>query len=170
MVNKIIILGMDNTGKTTLSKELAQHLGYTHVNSLGPKASISEMCDYMDFVLDSDEPMVIERFCFFEEMVYGKVLRNRSKFSWENSLYALKLRVANPLIIYCRPPKETIFQFGDREQMEGVIEQGEKLLAEFDDLYFSLLRPEFVTILYNFKSDTVKDLLGFFERYGRFMG
>ena len=170
MVNKIIVLGMDNTGKTTLSKELAQHLGYTHVNSLGPKASISEMCDYMDFVLDSDEPMILERFCFFEEMVYGKVLRNRSKFSWENSLYSLKLKVAKPLIIYCRPSKETIFQFGDREQMEGVIEQKEKLLAEFDDLYFSLLRPKFITILYNFECDTVERLSDFLERYGHLMG
>lgn len=169
MLNKIIVLGMDNTGKTTLCSELAERLDWLHVNSLGPQATKQEMCEFMDFVLDSEEPMVLERFCFFEEMVYGKVLRDRSKFDWDPSLYALKLKVARPLIIYCRPPKETIFQFGDREQMSGVIEQGEKLLSEFDELYFRLLHPKFVTSIYNFEVDSVEEILNFIGKYGHLL-
>ncbi len=37
-----------------------------------------------------------------------------------------------PLIIYCRPPEEKIFNFGDREQMYGVFEKRIDLLFAYD--------------------------------------
>ena len=157
MFDKIIVLGMDNTGKTTLCKELARILGYRHVNSLGPKASYSEMSQFIRKNLESEEPMILERFCFFEEMVYGNVLRGKSKFDWADDHYQ-KIKEAMPLIVYCRPSKAKILQFGEREQMEGVIEQGEKLLSAFDDLYFSLEGKKLFAIPYSFETSTAEQL------------
>ena len=159
MVNKIIVLGMDNTGKTTLCRELSKALGYKHVNSLGPKVSYMEMTGFINDTLESKEPMVLERFCFFEEMVYGKILRGESKFHWDD-IYHQKLKAADPLIIYCRPSLEKVLDFGDREQMEGVIEKSGKLLLAFDDLYFSLAKRGFNNVItYNFETTTVQQLV-----------
>ena len=156
--DKIIVLGMDNTGKTTLCNQLAEALGYQHVNSLGPKVSPWEMMNFIEHTMKSNQPMILERFCFFEEMVYGQVLRGHSNFDW-NSVYLNLIREAQPLIIYCRPSRERIFNFGDREQMEGVIEQKEKLLAAFDDLYFKLPSKQLFAIVYDFEASTVEKLI-----------
>lgn len=156
--NKIIVLGMDNTGKTTLCNQLSEALGYEHVNSLGPKVSPWEMMNFIDHTMKSENSMVLERFCFFEEMVYGKILRGHSNFGWD-STYLETIRDAFPLIVYCRPSREKIFSFGNREQMEGVIEQKEKLLAAFDDLYFKLCCNGFFVTIYDFESITADELV-----------
>lgn len=164
MFNKIIVLGMDNTGKTTLCRDLAQKLGYEHVNSLGPKVSREEMAKFIDDHLADEKPMVFERFCFFEEMVYGETLRGESKFHWDDP-YHYKIQEARPLIIYCRPSRKKIFQFGEREQMPGVIEKSEKLLAAFDDLYFSLMGQGLFAIIYSFEYTTVDQLVYTINRW-----
>ena len=156
--NKIIVLGMDNTGKTTLCKHLSKALDYKHITSLGPKASLWEMMNFIDRNMKSEDPMVLERLCIFEEMVYGKVLRGFSQFDWDSS-YLNTVQRALPLIIYCRPSREKIFNFGNREQMEGVIEQKEKLLAAFDDLYFKLPGKKFFVTTYDFESVTAEELV-----------
>lgn len=160
MLNKVIVLGMDNTGKTTLCQELSELLGYEHVNSLGPKVSYEEMANFLKEKFTSEEPMVFERLCFFEEMVYGPILRGESKFHWDDP-YSYILRDSAPIIVYCRPPMKRIFNFGDREQMEGVIEQKEKLLLAFDDLYFSLSGNGFLAITYDFETCNAKQLANF---------
>lgn len=156
--NKIIVLGMDNTGKTTLCNQLSKALGYQHVNSLGPKASPWEMMNFIEYTMKSKDPMVLERFCFFEEMVYGNVLRGHSNFDW-SSTYLETIQEAFPLIIYCRPSRQKIFSFGSREQMDGVIEQSEKLLNAFDDLYFKLTGMKFFVTIYDFESLTADELV-----------
>lgn len=165
MFKKIIVLGMDNTGKTTLCKELSKRLEYEHVTSLGPKASKEEMEEFIDSHLTDDKPMVFERFCFFEEMVYGNILRGQSKFHWDGP-YHYRIQEAKPLIIYCRPSRRRILKFGDREQMEGVIKNGEKLLATFDDLYFKLPAMGFFTTTYDFESYyTINHLVEWLEMW-----
>lgn len=158
MFNKIIVLGMDNTGKTTLCRDLSKLLGYKHMTSLGPKATYMEMTEFIeDNLIESEESIVFERFCLFEEMVYGEILRGASKFDW-GGLYFNKLMQANPLIIYCRPSRDRIFSFGLRDQMEGVIEKRERLLATFDDLYFKLQGERVFTTVYDFEASTAEEL------------
>ena len=43
--------------------------------------------------------------------------------------------------------------------MEGVIEQKEKLLAAFDDLYFKLPSKQLFAIVYDFEASTVEKLI-----------
>ena len=130
---KIIVIGMDNTGKTTLCNTLAEKLNYEHVKSPGPQLSKEEMVKWMNEQL-SKENVIIERFPFLEEMVYGKILRGKSKFTFRDNI-----NVKDCFIIYCKPYNFTI---GNKEEMTGVIEnqrilnkQWEKVISKFQYLY-----------------------------------
>lgn len=134
----IIVLGMDNTGKSTLTQSLAKELNGEVVNSMGPGTEkeqqqwvIKQVCDN----LRNGNNLIHDRFTCFEEMVYGKVLRGgKSNFSLQDNYYVDLVKSMKPIIIYARPPREVIFNFGTREQMEGVIEHSEKLLEAYDEL------------------------------------
>lgn len=135
MNRKIIVLGMDNTGKTTLVEELSEFLNCEHIKSLGPGYTKEEMKEEMIRKLNMEELVVLERFSIFEELVYGPILRGKSQFDKED---IQEIRDYNPIIIYCRPKNEVVFNFGDREQMKGVIEEKEKLIAAWDKLIAEL--------------------------------
>lgn len=137
MNTKIIIIGMDNTGKTTLSETLSKELNLKLIKSTGPKVTKSFMVSNMLENLESSEDLIFERYNLFEEIIYGNILRGESKFSLEDYIYNETIK-HKPLIIYCRPSKEKIFDFGSRDQMEGVIEEKEKLLKAWDELYLKI--------------------------------
>ena len=137
MNKKIIIIGMDNTGKTTLAETLSKELNLKLIKSTGPKVTKVAMISNMLENLESSEDLIFERYNLFEEIIYGNILRGESKFSLEDYIYKQTI-LHKPLIIYCRPTKEKIFKFGSREQMEGVIEEKEKLLEAWDKLYLKL--------------------------------
>jgi len=128
---KIIILGMDNTGKTTLANYLNEKLGIVKIVSPGPHITKLEMEANIYASMTNSHSLILERFCFFEEMVYGKVLRGKSKFSFKDDIFKY-IKEAKPLIIYCRPRLRKIREWGNREQMEGVIDNSKKLLHQFD--------------------------------------
>ena len=147
MSRKIIVLGMDNTGKTTLVEQLSNEFKCDHIKSLGPGYTKEEMKEEMIRKLNIEELVVLERFSIFEELVYGPILRGISKFDKED---IEEIRSYDPIIIYCRPDNETIFNFGDREQMEGVIEQRVKLVNAWDKLIAELkINYNFDIIPYN---------------------
>ena len=147
MKRKIIVLGMDNTGKTTLVEQLSNEFNCDHIKSLGPGYTKEEMKEEMLRKLNIEDLVVLERFSIFEELVYGPILRGVSKFD-KNDIE--EIREYNPIIIYCRPSDETIFNFGDREQMEGVIEEREKLVRAWDKLILELkLNYQFDILTYN---------------------
>ena len=70
----------------------------------------------------------------------------------------------NPIFIYCRPKKENVFNFGDREQMEGVIEQSKKLLEAFDNLYNRMIQNEFDIFRYDYNVSTPEEMVLKYER------
>ena len=149
---KIIVCGMDNTGKTTLCNSLSVKTGFKVVPPMGPGFSKESMMDNILLYMNKGDSVIFERFSIFEEMVYGKVLRGKSKFDYSD---IEAIRKYKPIIIYCRPSDEVIFNFGSREQMKGVIEQKEKLLKEWDNLIMDTLTG-FKVI----KFDWTKDKLG----------
>ena len=138
----IIITGMDNSGKTTLATKVSQELGLPLVKSPGPNHTKDEkhiwFLDQMTREAVFPNSTIFDRFLPFEEMVYGKVLRGDPIYSLDDH-YMKSLKDLNPFIIYTRPSSEVIFNFGDREQMKGVIETKEKLLAAWDDLMWKLI-------------------------------
>lgn len=137
----LIFTGMDNSGKTTLVGKVAKDLGRPVVKSMGPNYTVDEkhiwLLDQMTRERAFPGSVIFDRFLPFEEMVYGKVLRGDPIYSLDDP-YMKSLKDLNPTIVYTRPSSEVIFNFGDREQMEGVIEEKVKLLMAWDDLMWGL--------------------------------
>jgi adenylate kinase family enzyme len=153
---KIIVCGMDNTGKTTLCNSLSVRTGFKIVRIGGPEFSKESMMEDTLLYLNDGKSIIFERFPIFEEMVYGKVLRGKSKFEYSDIEAIKKYK---PIIIYCRPSKDVIFNFGKREQMKGVIEQKEALVKAWDDLMIDTISG-FKIIKYDWTKDKLGYLVG----------
>lgn len=158
-MNKIIILGMDNTGKTTLAESLSKELKVKLIKSTGPKVTKETMVYNMLINLESPEPVIFERYNMFEEIIYGNILRGESKFNFKDYMYEQTV-LHKPLIIYCRPDKEKIFNFGTREQMKGVIEEKEKLLKAWDEL-ISKISSDIEVYVYNFNVQSLNYMVNY---------
>lgn len=127
----IIIEGMDNSGKTTLCKHISEKFSLS-INNRNRPYSLNEGFRMISNSVFKEDHMISDRHVLISELVYGPILRGKSLFGDSNwDLIWLILRT-NPLFIYCRPSKKKIFDFGDREQMKGVIAQREELLKRYD--------------------------------------
>lgn len=129
----ICVEGADNSGKSTLCKRLTDGFSLPVIRRTGP-APQEEMLDRIRALMMSTDMAIHDRCSVFSEPVYGSVLRGGSAFGTKSWEYIWLLLWKNPLIIYCRPPKEAVFNFGDRKQMDGVIAQKEQLLERYDEL------------------------------------
>lgn len=162
MERKIVIIGMDNTGKTTLVNDMKNILNVESIKSPGPDFTKEEMYNEVRTSLSHDELVILERFAIVEEIIYGEILRNAPKFNFED---LLKINEEfHPIFIYCRPKKEDVFNFGERDQMEGVIEKSKKLLEGFDNLYNKMIQNDFDIIRYNFRVNTPEEMVLNYER------
>lgn len=155
MDSKIIVVGMDNSGKTTLVNQLAEFYNCEHIKSLGPGYTREEMLEEVVRKLELPGRVILERFSILEELVYGKVLRNESKFTLDDMEI---VKEYDTVIIYCRPDDKVIYNFGEREQMEGVIEQRFRLVQEWDELIIQLSRRGFVIIPYDWTKNTLENI------------
>ena len=155
---KLIILGMDNTGKTTLSHQLSKELNLNIINSCGPKVTKEEMDNFIINNILSPEDLIFERFCFFEEMVYGPIIRGKSKFNFKDDLFKNILN-SDATIIYCRPSKKVIKNWQNREQMDGVIDNSDKLIKKYDKVIRKAQKHGMKVIKYNYKKETVFDVI-----------
>jgi predicted ATPase len=148
----IICTGMDNTGKTTLCNKLKIHYGLELKKSPGPISYPEQKEWMMEQALNSlvsNEEVIYDRFSFMEEMVYGTVLRNGTLFDF-NSEVVKAVAATRPQIIYTRPPRKKIFNFGDREQMKGVVDQKEELLNAYDELIFNMISKGWLVHVYDY--------------------
>ena len=162
MERKIVIIGMDNTGKTTLVNDMKNILNIESIKSPGPNFTKEEMYEEIITDLSKEEVVILERFAIVEEMIYGEILRHNPKFNFED-LMQIEEKY-NPIFIYCRPKKENVLDFGDREQMEGVIEQSKKLLEAFDNLYNRMIQNEFDIFRYDYNVSTPEEMVLKYER------
>ena len=140
MKKLILIVGMDNTGKTTLADKLSKQYNVEKTNwdySLYKNLTKEEYLNKFQDKMFKDDLVIFERFTPIEEQIYGNVLRGKSKFEFNDVKDILE--TYHPYIIYCRPDNKTILNWNDREQMEGVVEKSEKLIKGFDELMKDLL-------------------------------
>jgi len=147
----IIVEGMDNTGKSTLCRALAERFYLPIINRQGRPDPVTLMQQINSFVL-LDPPAIFDRHPLISERVYSEVLgRNdifRKTLTWD--FYLMRLWLDNPLIIYCRPPLDTILKF-KCPQMAGVEANAKELVAEYDQLMEVLKeRHRFAVIRYDY--------------------
>ena len=162
MKRKIVIIGMDNTGKTTLVKDLIKLLNVNYIKSPGPNFTKEEMLNEIHRELKEPDLVIIERFSIIEEIIYGKILRNNPKFDF-NDLIQIN-NIYHPIFIYCRPSKNDVLKFGDRDQMSGVIENAKQLLEGFDNLYNDMIKNDFDIIRYDYNISSPEEMVLKYER------
>lgn len=168
----MIFTGMDNSGKTTVVQKTSKKLGLPVVKSLGPHHSVNKkhiwLLDQMTREKAFPGSVIFDRFLPFEEMVYGKVLRGDPIYSLDDP-YMKSLKDLNPTIIYTRPHSSTIFNWDGREQMKGVIEQKEKLLAAWDDLMWGLMARGWDVQVYDYEADNEDRWVSDMDEFTKFL-
>lgn len=163
----VIIIGADNTGKTTLINKLKavlpQKILYQNFQYDEIKNDTSD--EYYNRVLNlflENDKIVFERFTPIDELVYGKILHPNDNHNFSDlRKYFLDSPNLEFMIIYCRPPKDVALNFGDRAQFDGVKEHGEALIDEFDEVFTNLLVkfPELNILKYDFTNVNSYDII-----------
>lgn len=158
---KVVLMGVDNSGKTTLSKNLIEALGlegydFKYVPPLG-KAPLEKQLNRLDKILFNGDNLIIDRLPLIEEEVVGRVIRNRSNFDKVNKAKIFEYYKNIDVIIWCNPPLGVVTNWGDRFQMEGIKDNVEQLYYGYEELFFNLMYEAFdmpiVFNSYNWKED-----------------
>lgn len=138
---RIIVEGMDGSGKTTLVSQLHRMLdnentlyvpGYNRVE--GNKPHIAQW--WMDEIANNPpgKTIVHDRF-FYPEFVYGPILRGKIAADPAVVDYVSHFLEHFAFLIYCRPPTAVIqSSLGAEVQMPGVEEQFHVLLQQYDSV------------------------------------
>lgn len=170
MSKKIVVIGCDNSGKTTLCEMLVKkfpELNYVH--SKGP-GTAREMLDNIHSEFASEKNIIFDRFSVIEEKVCGVILRGEDKINNpEYQAEADSLLEQIDLFIVCCPSNiDIVANFGNREQMDGVKEHYSELYSGYIEVAKELMVDrELPVIFYDWtiKSDwdfvcsRVKELL-----------
>jgi cellulose biosynthesis protein BcsQ len=155
----IIIEGMDNTGKSTLAKQLAEDLQIDLRHSKGKDIDMSD--NLLDIYWDSKKGhLITDRINLISEVVYGPILRNQNKLEKTKKIWWEIYDSLEIVIIYCRPSLGMILQsMSEREQMEGVIDNTEQLLLAYDREILQLEKDKKPIFRYNYIEDNYEEVL-----------
>jgi adenylate kinase family enzyme len=154
LIKLIILDGFDNSGKTTLAYKIASEFGLKYLHSPSEyRWDFNKMIDWAVQEIEADRYAVYDRFSPLTDQVYGPVLRGGTPYlDDEKGQAVVELLKRTPhLIIYARPSKSQILRFGEREQMDGVVEQAEKLLVRYDALFYDLMKSDWNIVGYNYE-------------------
>lgn len=144
----IIVEGMDNSGKTTLIKKLAEVFGerVQVIKPPGPFRSSGELNGWLDRDIEliqkgKEKFTIYDRYPILSEPIYGPEIRKHSMITGaqvEKALDKLQMADTPTLVIYCRPHNDSIHNFGEREQMEGVIDNAHAMIKSYDHMMGAL--------------------------------
>lgn len=138
---RILIDGMDGSGKTTLADQLMEFLGdnghlivgYNRDHTPG-KSPMPTW--WMEKLAENPmEKVVVHDRFFYPEFVYGPVLRNKMDMPVAVRKYVQEFLRKYAFLIYCRPPAQIIDRDSKtNDQMIGVHEKFKDLLIAYDKL------------------------------------
>lgn len=137
----IVIEGPDNSGKSTLGEYLSQQLQtpLRHSEKPNPEWTALEALEHSCRQLRPQQA-ILDRIYVISEYIYGPICRGRSALAEQHARAMLDLYSRPYLIIYCRPRMDTILRNGGREQMEGVLDNHQKIVEAYDSLMEELAR------------------------------
>lgn len=136
----IIIEGCDNTGKSTLLKQLCSRipeLRYVEHGPRPPKDYNDYFTEMLGVMSEGDvDRVIVDRF-YFSELVYGPILRGKVGLApCQVDFLNATLRDIKPFIIICYNTNAAIKStFSEREQLEGVEENIDKIQEKFFSLF-----------------------------------
>lgn len=156
MYKFIIAEGFDNSGKTTLLNRLSQEFNIPVTHSPGHKVDMRD--SLLQILFESKRQDTLrDRICLISEEVYGKILRGKSEFDSDSKVWWKLLIDCKPVIIFCRPHNDNIFNTLDvREQMDGVMKHRTDLLRRYDEV-MEYIKNEYGQDLQILDYDYVKD-------------
>lgn len=131
----VILEGPDGAGKTTLLKNLRETLSIpaTFIQSNSKLGEARSICNQSVWLhtYPLDRPLIVDRYPFISESIYGPILRNRSLV--EGLPLPLSYMEPLALIVYCRPPLAHIKQNVSRPgQRIGVCENIVEITGQYD--------------------------------------
>src|SRR5690349_6611976 len=121
-LRRVVVEGMDGSGKTTLIERLTRQFHYLSMVPGGRRPNITEWWQDQLKPNETEYVPIHDRF-FYSELVYGKVLRGRIEGSMDLLSSVDKHLRTYCLLIYCRPPDRVIersLKETGSTQMEGV--------------------------------------------------
>ena len=137
----IIIEGADNTGKSTLGKFLSKEFSLELIHSERPHWSWTEE-QSLEHSRKQLLPQlaILDRVYALSEYVYGPICRGGSALGTRHAEALVDLYNRPYVIIYCRPQMSTILRNGERDQMEGVVENHQAIVEAYDKLMDEVAR------------------------------
>lgn len=173
-LSRIVVEGMDGSGKTTLVNQLYEYLGPSRVEIVPgynrievPKSPISTWWMEQLSINPFNRVVIHDRF-FYPELVYGPVLRGKINAEQSTIDYVRSFLREHALLIYCRPPVGVIRKGVMAEsQMLGVHAKFSHLLYEYD-LVMSEEVPHMGKRFIRYdrtKDDALLRLMGYIREY-----
>ena len=100
----IILEGPEAAGKSTLAKKLSEQSGFEIVSKSWPrgKAEQEAMLDMYREAAYGSANVIFDR-CWYSEMVYGPIMRDKSYITYEhmNELEDILVRNSGAMLIHC---------------------------------------------------------------------
>lgn len=136
----IVIEGPDGSGKTTLANKIAQQTKYPIIHMTQPKSEEERDNMFADYanIIRTHKNLILDR-CWYSEMVYGPIKRDRSAISYPN-MFSLEEMLAKQgaMIIYATGPKSVLWQrcckrgedyITSRETFNSICDEFDKLMS-----------------------------------------
>lgn len=131
----LIIEGIDGVGKTTLVEYL-QSYGMKKYHFDYDSKNMDLLSKYMRVLSAEDDELVLDR-SFVSEMVYGPVMRNLCKLSFDDyTKLLIAYKNAGAKIIYLTAPKEVLLKRrnDDKSDYEVITNHYEELNNKYDEI------------------------------------
>ena len=158
----IVVYGCDNSGKTSLANHISDKFKFEYVRSKGgPKMDLIEVLKYIHQNLCEPYDKVFDRFTPIEEFANGLALRNENRIA-TSFIDTSDFFSQVDLFIYARPDMDTVKNFGEREQMDGIISNIDKLRDLYDFYTISEIERKRPLYLFDWTKDPSYDKIDSF--------
>lgn len=155
----ICIEGPDNSGKTTLVKELAYIYERPVIHAPRPESDEHAWGLFQDETQDSGT-VILDRSQAMSGLIYDIVVRNQLPLFGREHIEKL---AECTLLIVCLPPLEDVLAENGREQMHGVASNHAKLYEAYKELANGGKIGHYSVFIYNWRIHTTTDVMNWIE-------